>query len=121
MTGSESAEPEHCEQPRRRICIGDLVVRDRSENQLALGTMGFEDFLDTLSRIRAWLQQSMTEELRPLFDRCLRRRGTSGMSSESAVLGIPEVCMALEDLGMAPTCGREQQEVSRLLEDANEW
>merc|ERR1740121_232924 len=29
--------------------------------------------------------------------------------------------MALEDLKMAPTCAEEQLQVSRLLEDLNEW
>lgn len=107
----------------RRLCIGTLLMSSQggpSEGDMLLGTVEFEDFLEIMSKIRTWLQQSMREELQALFDRCLRRRGTSS-HSENPVLGIPEVCMALEDLKMAPTCAKEQMQVSRLLEDANEW
>jgi len=111
----------------RRISIASLLVRGTEEDGEVLGELDFEEFLGVLSRVRSWLQQSMREELQPLFDRCLRRRGSSSSRgstlsySESAVLGIPEVCMALEDLEMAPTSAKEQQQVSHLLEDTNEW
>lgn len=103
---------------QRRLSVAALL--DPEDPDMRLGSVGFEDFLALMSRLRSWLQLSTRDELQALFDRCIRRRG--GVRHDSGnVLGIPEICMALEDLGMAPTCAREQKQISIFLEDTNEW
>jgi len=84
------------------------------------GKVSFQRFLNILSQVRAWLTQSMKEDLRSLFDRCLRRR-QSGVGVDNTTLGIREVAMALEDLQMSPRSVEDQQQIRRFLDDANEW
>jgi Ca2+-binding EF-hand superfamily protein len=76
----------------------------------------FKDFLGLLSQIRAWQNQRMREELKPLFQKSLRRQTTQG-----AVLPIPEVCKILEELKMGPENLEEQEKIKELLEHSNEW
>mmetsp|Transcript_138528 Transcript_138528/g.442774 ORF Transcript_138528/g.442774 Transcript_138528/m.442774 type:complete len:1038 (+) Transcript_138528:66-3179(+) len=82
-------------------------------------TVTFQGFLTILSHIRMWVHSTMKDELRLLFDRCLRRRCTNGVVSE--VLGVREVAMGLEDLKLAPQNAEEQHHMKVFLEDCNEW
>merc|ERR1712194_154988 len=93
-----------------------LAAMRGSASKVEPGNMTFEGFLSLISQVRSWQLQSMREHLRPLFDRCTRTRNGS-----DAVLGIPEISRALDELVMSPTKPEEQQTLHKLLEDANEW
>lgn len=76
----------------------------------------FKDFLNLLSKVRAWNQQSLREELTPLFQKQLRKR-----NNQHAVIGHPDVCRLLEELKMSPSNQQEQQKIKELLDNENEW
>jgi len=86
----------------------------------SFGSVGFSGFLTVVSRVRSWLQSAMKEELRPLFERCLRRRGKV-VGQDNTFVGIREVCFTLETLDLAPHNFEEQGRLGKLLDDANEW
>lgn len=76
----------------------------------------FKAFLGLLSEVRAWNHRIMREELLGLFEKRLKRRNAPG-----AVLSVPEVCKALEELKMAPNNVEEQIKIKEFLEISNEW
>lgn len=79
----------------------------------------FPGFLEILSRLQAWLQKAMQEDLRSLFYRGLRRRADGQATAE--VLGIKEVSLALADLDMSPRNTEDQRQLCKFLEETNEW
>jgi len=104
--------------------VADVLHKHLSQDQATLlqsqiaqnQRINFKDFLLLLSKVRSWHHQTMRDELMPLFEKRLKRRIATG-----AVLSIPEVCKALEDLKLAPNNLEEQEKIKELLEKSNEW
>jgi Ca2+-binding EF-hand superfamily protein len=82
------------------------------------GRMNLERFLEVLSKIRHYDISQLREQLRPLFDRLVRK--SRGRSVES-VIYVAEISEALECLSLAPTKPEEQDQLLRFLNDVNEW
>eukprot|EP00930_Biecheleria_cincta_P034220 TRINITY_DN23666_c0_g1_i1.p1 TRINITY_DN23666_c0_g1~~TRINITY_DN23666_c0_g1_i1.p1 ORF type:complete len:1100 (-),score=219.14 TRINITY_DN23666_c0_g1_i1:19-3318(-) len=88
------------------------------ENITITGRMNLERFLEVLSKIRYWHINQLREDLRPLFDRLVRKsRGLRG----EAVIHVAEISEALECLNLAPTKNVEQEQLQHFLNDVNEW
>ncbi|CAE8710644.1 unnamed protein product [Polarella glacialis] len=80
------------------------------------GKLDFEKFAELLSKVRTWQTQCMREELKPLWEHCVRRR-----KCVDSLVGIKEVTHALDELGMGPRNTEHQITLFRFLSDANEW
>merc|ERR1712137_197757 len=90
--------------------------REPGTERCQAAQLTFQDFLGLISKVRASQQKYMKEELRPHFDKYLRRRPTG-----DALLGIKEIAGLLDELGMTPKNVSEQKSIQSFLEDANEW
>merc|ERR1719215_1987491 len=54
--------------------LKEQMAQEHTDVSKSLKRISFKDFLQLLSRVRAWNQQSLREELAPHFQKRLRRR-----------------------------------------------
>jgi Ca2+-binding EF-hand superfamily protein len=104
---------------KRRPRVGLLLdVSSASQVLRTPGKFSFSDFLNVLRKVRSSMNRSMHQELKPLFERSVRRLGAYSFAT---TLGILEVTKALNAIGIAPQNQQDQLYMKALLDDANEF
>jgi Ca2+-binding EF-hand superfamily protein len=101
--------------PKPGLC---LDVSQTAEVLRTPGKFSFSDFLLVLSKIRSSMNKWMHQEMKPVFERNVRRLGAYSFAT---TLGLNEVVKALHSIGITPTNQQDQQRIRILLDEANEF
>jgi len=85
------------------------------------GCMDFQGFLTLVHAVRQMVSGRLREELRPVFDRMLRRRKRLNNSYSEEAVSVLEVSQALEELQLGPRQRDDQAKIYELLNEVNEF